>query len=72
MNINLTLEQFKQNLIDIINNCNLPMGVAYLVIKDIYISLEKEYFKILQIEKQESEKNIVLEIKGNEKKQGEE
>lgn len=72
MNINLTLEQFKQNLIDIINNCNLPMGVAYLVIKDIYISLEKEYFKILQIEKQEAEKNVILEIKGKEEEQDKE
>lgn len=65
MNINFALEQFKQNLLNIINNCNLPIGVAYLIVKDIYISLEREYFKILKIEEQETEQAVVLEIKND-------
>lgn len=63
MNINYALEQFRQNLFNIINNCNLPIGAAYFIVKDVYITLEKEYFKILEKEKNMTEKNVVLEIK---------
>lgn len=66
MNINLALERFKQDLIGVINNCNLPIGVAYLIVKDAYTSLEKEYLRILKIEEQEAEKAVILEVKGEE------
>ena len=37
--INFSLEQYKNQLVDITNNCNLPIGVAYYVFKDVF----KEY-----------------------------
>ena len=39
----MDFEKFRQDLIDIINDCGLPVGGAYYVVKDVLRELEKVY-----------------------------
>ena len=48
--INFSLEQYKNQLVDITNNCNLPIGVAYYVFKDVFKELEMAYYNSLSNE----------------------
>lgn len=52
MGINTLIEQFKNTLIEAINDCQLPVGVAFYVAKDVFAQIEAEYQKALAIEKE--------------------
>lgn len=62
-NINITAEQFKSNLSNVINNSELPPSFTYYIIKDVFHSYENSYFGLinsiqLQEYNQEQEKQV--------------
>ena len=40
---NASLEIFRQQLVELLNNSQLPVGVAYYIMKDVLIEVEKLY-----------------------------
>lgn len=46
-NINLLSEQFKQKILNTINQAQLPASLVYYILKDIFNSLEIGYFNSL-------------------------
>jgi len=55
MGINTLIEQFQKTLIEAVNDCQLPVGVAFYVAKDVFSQIEAEYQKALEIEKEVQE-----------------
>lgn len=53
MGINTLINVLKENLSNVINNSQLPIGVVYYVLKDLLIEVEGVYEKSLQKESQE-------------------
>ena len=41
--MNKQIDELEKNLLNIINNCGLPVGVVYFVVKDILNELQKMY-----------------------------
>lgn len=52
MNIDscLNIENFKEQLINLVNNCNLTIGTALYIVKDIHNSLYNAYLEELRKE----------------------
>lgn len=46
-NINLMIEDFKDNLINTINNAGFPPSIVYYILKDVYSNVESSYFNYL-------------------------
>lgn len=46
--ISVVIEEFKQNIIDIINNSHFPPAVTYYILKDIFAITEAQYFNYLE------------------------
>ena len=64
MNKNVKAEQFRQNLINTINNSEIEVSTAYYILKDIFATLENTYSNVLQQEQaqiQEEKKNEEIE-----------
>lgn len=55
--MNKNIDILNQELNYIISSSNLPIGVVYLIVKNIYYELEKAYNDFLQYEKIQKEKN---------------
>lgn len=49
--MNLEIENFRNSLINLLNTCNLPVGTAVYVMKDVYNLLIDQYKQILEEEK---------------------
>ena len=49
--MNLEIENFRNSLINPLNTCNLPVGTAVYVMKDVYNLLIDQYKQILEEEK---------------------
>lgn len=47
MDINLTMELFKNKIVDLANNSGLDIGVVYYIMKDVCRDLEEAYFEYL-------------------------
>lgn len=47
------MEDLRNKLIDIINECNLPIESIYYIFKDVFRELSDQYSVILQKRKQE-------------------
>ena len=47
MNINQEIEQVRNNIVSVITNSNMPIGVVYYVMKDIMSEIELSYQKVL-------------------------
>lgn len=45
--ISVVIEEFKQNIIDTINNSHFPPAVTYYILKDIFATTEAQYFNYL-------------------------
>lgn len=43
MNINYSIESFRKEIYDIINNCQLPIGTVYFIFKDIFGDISQAY-----------------------------
>lgn len=52
MGLNTLLYNFRQNLIDVINNSQLPVGIVYYIARDVFSEIEREYEKSLKDEQQ--------------------
>lgn len=48
------IEDFRAKLYDVTNNCNLPVAVAFYVVKDFYRDFNQTYLNILQQEAADS------------------
>lgn len=46
--VNISIEQFKQGLINTINQSNLPIGVIKYVFESVQTQLEAEYSQYIQ------------------------
>ncbi len=55
---NATIKYFHQQLMNLINNCGLPVGTAYFIVKDTLNELEKMY---LEYAYKESRKDNITE-----------
>ena len=51
----IKIEKFKNDLIFLINNCELDLGIVYYVLKDVFNIVEKEYIKLLTKEEQDQQ-----------------
>ena len=51
---NTRCEQLKQNLIDTINQSNLPISVVFYIAKSIMSDIESTYYGVLNSEAQET------------------
>lgn len=58
--INLIIEEFKQGLVNSVNQSNLPLAVCYYVMKDVFnelVSTYENYIKQVQQTQRENELN---------------
>lgn len=58
--INLIIEEFKQGLVNSVNQSNLPLSVCYYVMKDVFnelVSTYENYIKQVQQTQRENELN---------------
>lgn len=53
--MNLQIENVRQDIIDVINNSQLPIGVIYYLFKDISKEVANEYNKTLMLEQQQKQ-----------------
>lgn len=53
--INLMIENFKQNLLYGINNAQLPPSIIYYVLKDVFEETQRAYFNYVNQAKQNLE-----------------
>lgn len=51
-NFNTKLENLKKDLITLINNSKMPVGVVYYLLKDILLEIESSYKQTLALEQQ--------------------
>lgn len=59
MGINLKIKEFSQNLVDVINNSELPSGVALLVLSNALEEVAKYHEQDLQRELVEKEEEAI-------------
>lgn len=57
--ISVVIEEFKQNIIDTINNSHFPPAVTYYILKDIFATTEAQYFNYLNSVKQQQFQSAV-------------
>lgn len=60
---NTYLNDFKNNMVNTINNSGLPVGVVYYIMKDLFNDIQNAYENTLKKEKEE----IIAEEKANKK-----
>lgn len=58
ISINTNINIFKDNLVNLIGNSNLPIGVTYYILKDIFLEIQNIYNETLNKEQQEILKSI--------------
>lgn len=63
ISINTNINIFKENLVNLIGNSNLPIGVTYYILKDIFSEIQDIYNITLEKEKQEMLNSISEEEK---------
>lgn len=61
ISINTNINIFKENLVNLIGNSQLPIGTTYYVLKDVFSSIESLYNQTLEKEKQELLKSLSKE-----------
>ena len=54
MSVNYSIENFRQNVYELINNSQMPIGIAYFVFKDIFADITAAYQNAVQQEAQEA------------------
>lgn len=66
-NINLMIEDFKDNLMNVINNVGFPPSIVYYILKDVYSNVESSYFSYLHQQKRQVAENQLQQL-GQEQK----
>ncbi len=61
-NINLMIEDFKDNLINTINNAGFPPSIVYYILKDVYSNVESSYFSYLRQQKRQIAENQLQQL----------
>jgi len=51
MNINVQIDDLRNNLVDVINNSNLPIAVVELVCKELYTKVQNQYIAVINSER---------------------
>ena len=51
------IEEFKYNLINIINNAGFPPSIVYYILKDVYSNVESSYFSYIRQQKRQVAEN---------------
>ena len=61
--INLQIEEFRQTIIDTVNRSGLPISVAYYILKDVFNTVESDYYAYLNdaAKKQRAEAEALAE-----------
>lgn len=67
ISMNMNINIFKDNLVNLIGSSQLPIGITYYVLKDIFSNIETLYNQTLEKENQELLKSIEEEEKKKEK-----
>ena len=50
-NLGIQAEQLRASMTELLNNCNLPVGLAYYIMKDVFHDLQKVYQESIEDEK---------------------
>jgi TRAP-type C4-dicarboxylate transport system substrate-binding protein len=66
MSVNYSIESFRQNVYDLINKSQMPIGIAYFVCKDVFADIAAAYQSAVQQEAQEMTKATPTEVNDNE------
>lgn len=62
MNVNYLTENFRQEIYDTVNNCQLPISTVYFVFKDVFSDIVKAYESAVKREYQlQQQQNIAEE-----------
>ncbi len=56
--INLMVEEFKQRLVDTINQSELPAAMVYYIFKDTFTNVEQSYFNYLNEASKQLQENV--------------
>lgn len=65
MSVNLRIEILKQNILALIGDADLPVGIVYYILKDLFDDITNAYNQSITLE-QTSLENSLKENKGNE------
>lgn len=66
MSVNYSIESFRQNVYDLINKSQMPIGIAYFVFKDVFADITAAYQSAVQQEAQEMAEAAPTEVNANE------
>jgi TRAP-type C4-dicarboxylate transport system substrate-binding protein len=66
MSVNYSIESFRQNVYDLINKSQMPIGIAYYVFKDVFADIAAAYQSAIQQEAQEMAEATPAEVNTNE------
>lgn len=58
---NLKCENFKQQLVNIINNSELPISSVYYIFQLLYKDIEETYYNILKMESNKNREEKIVE-----------
>lgn len=61
-NIDLMIEDFKDNLVNTINNAGFPPSIVYYILKDVYSNVESSYFSYLRQQKRQVAENQLQQL----------
>lgn len=64
MTINQQIENFRNNLFKLINSCDLSIGTAYYVYKDVFNTFHQEYIQALSKEAAYPNNDLILTVDG--------
>lgn len=64
--INLIIEQYKQNLLQIINTEQLPPSIKYYVLKDVFTLAESSYYNYINQIQQQKQMEAAQQIAASE------
>ena len=53
MSVNYSIETLRQNIYDVINQSQMPIGIAYFIFKDIFADITAAYQSAVQQEAKE-------------------
>ena len=66
MGLNILMQELHSNLVKDINSCQLPVGIVYFVLKDIFNETERSYIDALNAEKITKSEEVKEEIEKDE------
>ena len=58
---NTYLNEFKTNVVNVVNNSGLPVGVVYYIMKDLLNDIQDAYETTLKKEKEQAQQNKEIE-----------